>query len=118
MATCFSSGKTADLRLLQASRLSLPGTVTCFADSGYQGLRRLFAGADLPTRKPRHGQLTAEQKRSNKEQRRKRIGVEHAMRRLKVFKILSYRYRNRRARFCLRFNLIAALLNKDLPEHL
>jgi hypothetical protein len=33
---------------------------------------------------------------------------------LKVFRILSDRYRNRRKRFGLRFNLIAAIYNLEL----
>ncbi|CAA9407310.1 Mobile element protein [uncultured Leptolyngbya sp.] len=39
---------------------------------------------------------------------------EHVNCRLKVFKILSERYRNRRKRFGLRFNLIAGLYNFEL----
>lgn len=64
------------------------------------------------------GVLTDEQKQENKEQKRKRVCVEHALRRLKVFRLLSSRYRNHRKRFGLRFNLIAALLNYDSQRHL
>nr|WP_084763132.1 MULTISPECIES: hypothetical protein [Nostocales] len=39
---------------------------------------------------------------------------EHINRKLKIFKILSDRYRNRRKRFGLRFNLIAGLYNYEL----
>jgi len=45
---------------------------------------------------------------------RQRIFVEHAIRKVKVFRILSERYRNRRKRFALRFNLIASLYNLEL----
>ncbi|MBD1933137.1 IS5/IS1182 family transposase, partial [Trichocoleus sp. FACHB-69] len=38
----------------------------------------------------------------------------HINRRLKIFKILADRYRNRRKRFGLRFNLIAGLHNYEL----
>ncbi len=40
--------------------------------------------------------------------------IEHVNRRLKIFRILSERYRNRRKRFGLRFNLIAGLYNYEL----
>jgi len=116
LMTCFSSGKTSDLRLLQASKLSLSDTVTCSGDAGYQGMHKLFVGSKVPVKKPKKGTLTQEQKRSNREQRRERVCIEHTMRRLKVFKILSYRYRNHRKRFTLRFNLIASLLNKDWSD--
>ena len=39
--------------------------------------------------------------------------VEHAIDRLKIFRILAERYRNCRKRFGLRLNLIAALTNLD-----
>ncbi len=40
--------------------------------------------------------------------------VEHIIREIKIFKILSYPYRNRRKRFGLRVNLIAAIYNFEL----
>jgi len=43
-----------------------------------------------------------------------RILAEHVIGKLKVFRILSERYRNRRKRFGLRFNLIAAIYNFEL----
>lgn len=42
------------------------------------------------------------------------MAIEHVIRRLKVFRILTERYRNRRKRFGLRFNLIAAIYNREL----
>lgn len=41
---------------------------------------------------------------------------EHINARLKVFRILAERYRNRRKRFGLRFNLIAAIYNLEYPS--
>jgi hypothetical protein len=38
----------------------------------------------------------------------------HVIRRFKIFRIFSGRYRNRRRRFGLRLNLIAGLLNYEL----
>ena len=48
---------------------------------------------------------------------RKRIVMEHILGKLKVFRILSERYRNRRKRFALRFNLIAAIYNLELNSN-
>ncbi|MBI2759205.1 MAG: hypothetical protein HYX49_11075 [Chloroflexi bacterium] len=48
----------------------------------------------------------------------KRILIEHVFRKLKVFRILSERYRNRRKKFTLRFNLIAAIYNLQFHFHL
>lgn len=56
-------------------------------------------------------ELSTEQKRANRERARARIVIEHVNRHLKVFRILSERYCNRRRRFGLRLNLIAAIYN-------
>jgi hypothetical protein len=40
--------------------------------------------------------------------------AEHVNRKLKIFRILAERYRNRRKPFGLRFNLIAAIVNFEL----
>lgn len=42
--------------------------------------------------------------------------AEHIIRSLKIFRILSERYPNRRRRFGLRFNLIAAIYNHELYD--
>jgi hypothetical protein len=106
------------LKLVAKSRVGLAKECRCLADLGYQGLVRRFVRADLPYRKPpnRKGvirELSEEQKEHNARQRRERVGIEHTIRRLKVFALLSHRYRNRRKRFGLRVNLIAALVNRD-----
>jgi hypothetical protein len=45
---------------------------------------------------------------------RRRVVLEHIIRSLKIFRILAERYRNRRRRFSLLFNLIAGLYNYEL----
>ena len=60
--------------------------------------------------------LTIEQKAKNREPSKKRILIENIIRKLKIFRILSERYRNRRKRFGLRFNRIAAIYNLELKS--
>ncbi|MDR1941664.1 MAG: IS5/IS1182 family transposase, partial [Endomicrobium sp.] len=43
-----------------------------------------------------------------------RVKVENVIGKIKRFHIISHRYRNRRKRFGLRFNLIAAIHNFEL----
>jgi transposase len=100
---------------LRKSRLALAGHITGIGDSGYQGLYRLFYRSQTPHKKPPKAELTIEQRPQNRRLSQVRLKVEHLFCRLKVFKILSYKYRNHRKRFALRFNLIAALVNRDLP---
>jgi len=42
--------------------------------------------------------------------------IENIIRQLKIFRILSERFRNRRKRFGLRFNLIASIYNMELEN--
>ena len=69
----------------------------------------------IPLRKSRDGEPGSnEQRLSNQRLAKRRVVIEHINRLLKIFRILSERYRNRRRRFGLRFNLIAGLYNYDL----
>jgi len=81
------------------------------ADQGYQGVSHYHADSRTPQKKPRKGKLTSSQKQDNKNLAKLRIKVEHIIRLLKIFRILSSRYRNRRKRFGLRLNLIAGIYN-------
>jgi len=73
--------------------------------------------SQTPVKKSKLHPLSPEQKASNRELSRKRILIENIIRRLKIFRILSERYRNRRKRFGLRFNLIAAICNIELKTN-
>lgn len=83
-------------------------------DAGYQGLAGWHANSQTPIKKSKHHPLSKEQKTRNRELSRACMLVEHVIRSLKIFRILSERYRNRRKRFGLRFNLIAAIYNSEL----
>ena len=88
--------------------------IECLKDKGYQGIEKLHHNSRIPKKKPRGAKLSHEDKKSNQELARIRVLGEHVNRKLKVFKILSLTYRNRRKRFSLRFNLIAALYNYEI----
>jgi transposase len=74
----------------------------------------LHPNSQTPVKKSKLHPLRQEQKASNRKLSQKRILIENIIRRLKIFRILSERYRNRRKRFGLRFNLIAAICNMEL----
>ena len=88
----------------------------CLADSGYLGLIKHHQNSQTPHKKSKLHPLTGEQKAENRRLARERFVAEHIIRSLKIFRILSERYRNRRRRFGLRFNLIAALYNYELND--
>ncbi len=112
--TRFAKGARHDFSLYKHSKGDLPDAVECLADSGYQGLLALHENSRTPFKKPKGGQLTAEQKQFNRELASERVVIEHIIRHLKIFRILAERYRNRRRRFMLRVNLIAGLYNYAL----
>jgi len=114
IATTFAKGSMHDFQLFKLCQLGLIPEIECLADTGYQGLTKLHANSRTPHKKSKHHPLSAAQKAANRELSSQRMLVEHVIGRLKVFRILSERYRNRRKRFGLRFNLIAAIYNFEL----
>ena len=111
IATHFGKGKTHDYKLYARSQTKLAQEVALKADSGYQGLQKKHGKVLLPKKKSKLQKLTKEDKRVNRELARKRIKVENVIRRLKIFRILGERYRHRRKRLGLRFNLLAGIYN-------
>jgi IS5 family transposase len=106
-----SVGKTHDFALFKSSRLALAPTIELLADTGYQGVDKLHPNSQTPHKKSKYHPLTSQQKEQNHALASRRIGVEHVLRILKRFRILSSTYRNRRKRFGLRLNLLAAIAN-------
>ena len=114
IATAFGAGSEHDFHLFKESRSIFAAHIRSLADSGYLGINQLHKNSQIPAKKSKLHPLSKEQKISNHNLSKERIFVENVIRRLKVFRILSERYRNRRKRFALRFNLIAAIYNLEL----
>ena len=114
IATAFGSGSQHDYRLFKENYAGIAQDILCVADTGYLGINKLHANSQIPAKKSKLQSLTPEQKVANRELASQRIFVEHVIGKLKVFRILSERYRNRRKRFGLRFNLIASLYNLEI----
>ena len=110
----FDAGRIADIELSRRWPPRLAQADSCLADKGYQGLDKEHPNVVTPFKKPKNGQLTAEQRQFNRLLSKYRIRVEHVIRSLKIFRILAGRYRNRRRRYGLRLNLIAGLYNHQL----
>jgi hypothetical protein len=89
-------------------------TMPCLFDKGYQGVQHPHPQAYLPFKARRGQPLNPEQRPINRLYAALRIRVEHVIRALKRLHILAGRYRNKRRRFALRFNLIAAIHNFEI----
>lgn len=68
----------------------------------------------MPFKKSKYNPLISIQKEYNKTLSKIRIKIEHVFSKLKRFKILTLKYRNKIRRFALRFNLIAGIYNFEL----
>ena len=93
-------------------------SILVLGDSGYRGIQKIHANTQLPIRhKEDISKLSEEQqairKATNKAISSIRMKIEHVIGRVKNFKIVAERYRNRLKRLLLRFNLICAIVNYE-----
>jgi hypothetical protein len=113
LAAVFALGTLHDFTLFKQIRTVGAADNSCLGDSGFQGIQKLHANSCMPKQNSKHHPLEVDNQYYNRALARQRIAVEHVIRRLKVFRLLSERYRNRRKRWGFRFNLIAAIYNLE-----
>lgn len=106
------NGKAHD-RTIFSNTLNINPNITVLADSGYRGIQKNHANSLYPLRhKEDKARMSDEERhRYNKEISAPRMKIEHIIGRIKVFKILSERYRNHRKKFAMRFSLISGIVN-------
>jgi transposase len=114
ICTFTGKGREHDFKVFKRSDLPLHPSLELKADKGYQGIKHLHANSQTPHRKPPKKHLSKQQKAFNRKLASERIVVENVIGKLKVFRILQERYRNRRKRFGLRLSLIAGIFNYEL----
>jgi len=96
-ATC--EGKKHDKKLADEQAIPFPKGSQVWKDSGFQGYEPEGVVTYQPMKKPKGKELTIEQKQKNKELSKERIGVEHSIGGIKVFRIVHDVFRNFRAGF-------------------
>jgi DDE superfamily endonuclease len=100
--------------LFKKSRLPLNEKKQIKVDSGYQGLKKIHANSELPRKSTKLRPLTKKEKRMNLKLSKIRVAVEHVIGKIKVFRIIAERYRNRRKYYDLRMQLICGIYNFEL----
>ncbi|WP_342273171.1 transposase family protein [Spiroplasma endosymbiont of Acasis viretata] len=115
ISTAFCFGSIHDFKLLLKSKTFIHPEKQVFVDSGYQGIQNIHKNTFLPFKKSKYNKLIPIQKEYNKTLSKIRIKIKHVFVKLKRFKILTLKYRNKIRRFALRFNLIAGIYNFELP---
>ena len=116
ICTAFSNGRRHDFRLFKESKTFVHPDTEILADSGYQGLQKRHTKTRTPKKKARNVPISKEDKKANSRLASERVANENVIAVVKRFKIISDRYRNRRKRFGLRFNLIAGLYNWEVTK--
>ena len=114
LKTSFDHGRKHDFRLFKESCPEIPGRIKVLADSGYEGLPKLYPNSEIPVKKKKLLPLSRQEKKQNRALSSRRVCVENVLGRLKRFKVIAEKYRNRRKSFGLRFNLIAGIYNYEL----
>ena len=108
------NGSAHDLEIFKRSEYRFLEDILVIGDKGYQGLKRYHSNSLIPYKKPKNAALTDYQKWFNAQIGSYRIFIEHVNRRIKRFKILQYRYRNKQKKHLLRISLISGLHNFEL----
>lgn len=113
LSTKFSNGKKHDKKLYDESKLLINPKTKKQADSWYQWAQDTTSNLELPYKWSKKNKLTKEQKQYNRNLSSQRVKVENKIAEIKCFRIFDQKYRNRRTRFGLRFNLICWFINYE-----
>jgi hypothetical protein len=114
ICTSFSNGKRHDFRVFKESKTRIHQKISIITDRGYQGLHKHHIQTQMPKKRTKKQPLTKEEKKANQKLASQRALNENVIGSIKRFKVVADRYRNRRRRFGLRFNLISAIVNFEL----
>lgn len=113
ICTDIAMNNNHDFKILKDSLLRIRKDTKICVDTGYIGIDKLYANVEVPKKKSKNNPLSKQDKIENRLKSSVRVIVENINAKIKTFKILSEKYRNRRKRFGLRFNLICSLINLD-----
>ncbi|WP_088779969.1 transposase family protein [Streptococcus pneumoniae] len=103
-----------DMKLFKMSRRNIGQAGKILADSGYQGLMKIYPQAQTSRKSSKLKPLTVEDKACNHALSKERSKVENIFAKVKTFKMFSTTYRNHRKRFGLRMNLSVGIINHEL----
>lgn len=99
-------GKTHDKKDYEQGQFTYPKSVPKKADLGYVG-----TSWETPFKRPKGGSLSPEARQFNLTHSKERILIEHVIGKMKIFRILSDRYRNKLKDHMLIFKNIAGIHN-------
>ncbi len=109
----YKKGRRHDYDIYKEEHHVTPKEVVNVFDLGYLGIEKDFPEqlSSIPIRKKKNVELSQEEKEHNKNHSRRRIVIEHAICRLKKYRIMSDIFRNKLRRYNRISELVSGLVN-------
>lgn len=104
-------GRLHDFALLKRCTRHILTDLKKYADSGYQGMLKLYANRLTPRKGSKHHPLTDEDKQYHRALAKGRIVIEHVNRRCKIFRAVKETYRGKHRHDQKVWTVAAALVN-------
>ncbi len=106
-------GRKHDYKIYKKNHADIPKEVVSMFDLGFLGVENDFSEqkSSLPVKKEKGCELTAEEKEYNKNHSTKRIVIEHAICRIKKYKIKNDVFRNRLRKHNKVSDIVSGLVN-------
>ena len=111
ISIAFEKGSVHDFNLFKESTKEIDKNTPFLGDSGYQSIEKLFKNSNTPKKKSKNNPLTDEDKQLNRLISKIRISIEHTNCQVKIFRILSERYRSRIKTFFIPAILVCEFYN-------
>ncbi len=109
----YKKGRRHDYDIYKEEHHVTPKEVVNVFDLGYLGIEKDFPEqlSSIPIRKKKNVELSQEEKEHNKNHSRRRIVIEHAICRLKKYRIMSDIFRNKLRKYNRISELVSGLVN-------
>jgi DDE superfamily endonuclease/Helix-turn-helix of DDE superfamily endonuclease len=106
-------GKNHDYNIYKKNHLDIPEDVESLFDLGFLGVEKDFPEqkSSLPIKKEKHCKLSSQEKDYNRDHSKRRIVIEHAICRLKKYRIMNDVFRNRLRKYDLVSDIVTGLIN-------
>jgi hypothetical protein len=109
----YKKGRRHDYDIYKENHPVTPKKVVNVVDLGYLGVEKDFPEqlSSLPNKKKRNQDLSQEEMEYNKSHSKKRIVIEHAICRLKKYRIMNDVFRNRLKKYNKVSDIVSGLVN-------
>jgi len=106
-------GQKHDYNIYKKNHPKLPKGVMSMFDLGFLRVEKDFPEqkSSMPIKKEKNCELSSQQKEYNRNHSRKRIVIEHAICRLKKYRIMSDVFRNRLKKYDIVSDIVSGLVN-------